>query len=454
MSGAAPGPGSANGAQHQSSNPTPDMPSSQAPGQSSQGSSSQPPPRPPPGNAQQPPPGPAADASNAPFAGMPGITLSADEQRRILRDGMVMSTAIRMMLGGAGGIGEAMGGFLTDLRGAAQSTIAANEKRSDLDGWSIRDIGYFHPDLDSVAVGTSDVVTIGKEVHWRSVYLFIQQVRAQRNSPAKTDQITKKFPQLLRGRAQLWWTSVVSDEEHEKCLNDNEHALSLLYNEFKTPTYQAMESWRQARYTKDDCLKGQDFKDWGMNLARSCRALNMVDPTLLNLTIYNSVDHELRVILAPPEFGIKFDEYLSYVNDRVRSWRDKLIAQGAKVSTPSVQDLSMNTKNMSINERLIRNIPVTAQSPLPPSRAIEPANHTSEFEMMFGRGDRNRSGLRNKGRDFNSRINICDNNRNYYQSRDCNGGCNGDKYYYNCTKYNYKGYGYNQYRPQTRNPFC
>ncbi|KAI1207239.1 uncharacterized protein F4807DRAFT_462970 [Annulohypoxylon truncatum] len=93
------------------------------------------------------------------------------------------------------------------LRASADS----GAKRKELEGWSIRDVGYFHPDLEDAAVGTSEVVTIGKETHWRSVCLFIDQVRAQCSNKTRTEQITAKFPQLLRGRAQLWWTSMLSD---------------------------------------------------------------------------------------------------------------------------------------------------------------------------------------------------------------------------------------------------
>ncbi|KAL7626635.1 hypothetical protein AAE478_003408 [Parahypoxylon ruwenzoriense] len=93
---------------------------------------------------------------------------------------------------------------VTQLQNGPKEFRDANKRQADLDGWKLYNIGYFQPDLDQ-AYGSSDMVVLGKDVYWRSVYLFIDAVRDAKTNDTKKDMIAKNFSQLLRGEAQAWW---------------------------------------------------------------------------------------------------------------------------------------------------------------------------------------------------------------------------------------------------------
>ncbi|KAI1097080.1 hypothetical protein F4804DRAFT_339585 [Jackrogersella minutella] len=291
----------------------------------------------------------------------------AEAQRRMAE----MATAFQMSLSSLQG---PIGSLIADMRANQKEQREATERKAQLDGWSIRDIGYFHPDLDTTSAGTSDVVVLGKETHWRSVYLFIDAVKAARTSPARTEVIKEKFWQLLRGRAQAWWGSMLSQAEKDKMMRDNDHALSKLLNEFKIPEHEAMERVRTARYSREDCLKNVSFKDWAMELFRNCRAAHFSSPDNLMSLAYNSCDESLRAMSCPPSSEIGLDEYISHLDDRQKAWRAKLLADGFKDQNPA--------KAMGINERLIRHIPGTVPITNPQRLLPNAANWAETFPVV------------------------------------------------------------------------
>ncbi|KAI0893822.1 hypothetical protein F4806DRAFT_136726 [Annulohypoxylon nitens] len=94
------------------------------------------------------------------------------------------------------------------------------------------------------------------------------------------------------------------------------------------PTHEAMIIIRQARYTREDCLKGTMIKQWAMALLRACRAANFTDPQHQMALIYDALAEDLRLVCVAPTKTTTLDGYLDHLNDKQKVWRAQLIAQG------------------------------------------------------------------------------------------------------------------------------
>ncbi|KAI2623214.1 hypothetical protein GGR54DRAFT_638454 [Hypoxylon sp. NC1633] len=101
-------------------------------------------------------------------------------------------------------------------------------------------------------------------------------------------------------------------------------------------------------------VNSEDNTDWAMELVRCCRAFGMNAPAQHMSSIFNSLDPTLRTMVSSPSPHVTVNEYLAHILDRQRQWRARLLAEGNK-------DLADDKPNMSINERLIRGIPVQNQ---------------------------------------------------------------------------------------------
>lgn len=86
------------------------------------------------------------------------------------------------------------------------------------DRWNQSDLGYFDPHLDK-AHGEGEVMSVGKDVYYRNVVLFVQ--RLQNLVTFKRAALVKaNIATSLRGSALEWYISKFSDFDRDALNND------------------------------------------------------------------------------------------------------------------------------------------------------------------------------------------------------------------------------------------
>lgn len=118
--------------------------------------------------------------------------------------------------------------------------------------WNQADLGYFDPHLDS-AHGEGEIVSVGKDVYYRNVVLFVQ--RLQNLVTFRGAGLVKaNIATSLQGSALECYTSELSDFDRD-ALNNNPSVKSwvnTLSYRFKVPTSVALGLFTDETYILDD----------------------------------------------------------------------------------------------------------------------------------------------------------------------------------------------------------
>lgn len=86
------------------------------------------------------------------------------------------------------------------------------------DRWNVIDLGYFDPHLDK-SYGEREIVTVGKDLYFRSVILFIERIKDI--AAVKGDALVRtNLNTSLRDTALKWYTAELSNLERIGLRND------------------------------------------------------------------------------------------------------------------------------------------------------------------------------------------------------------------------------------------
>ena len=118
--------------------------------------------------------------------------------------------------------------------------------------WNQADLGYFDPHLDR-AHGKGEIVSVGKDVYYRNVVLFVQRLQslmAFRGAALVKANIATSF----QGSALEWYTSKLSNFDRNTLNNDLsvKSWVNTLSHCFKVLTSVALGMLTNERYFLDD----------------------------------------------------------------------------------------------------------------------------------------------------------------------------------------------------------
>ena len=118
--------------------------------------------------------------------------------------------------------------------------------------WNQADLGYFHPHLDR-AHGEGEIVSVGKDVYYRNVVLFVQRLQNLVTFQGAT-LVKANIATSLRGSALEWYISELSDFDRDALNNDSsvKSWVNTLSHRFKLPTSVALGLLTKETYTLDD----------------------------------------------------------------------------------------------------------------------------------------------------------------------------------------------------------
>ena len=134
-----------------------------------------------------------------------------------------------------------------------KSLLTANSlPKAFIERWNQADLGYFDLHLDR-AYGKGEIVSVGKDVYYRNVVLFIQHFQSfvtfRGAALVKANIVTS-----LRGSALEWYTSKLSDFDRDALNNDPgvKSWVNTLFHRFKIPTSVALGLLTDETYTLND----------------------------------------------------------------------------------------------------------------------------------------------------------------------------------------------------------
>ena len=181
-------------------------------------------------------------------------------------------------------------------QGPQGDTLQTGEGR-----FNAREIGFFDPHLDK-AYGPGDVVTVGNEIYYRDVTLFIERIRdyaaIKGASVVRTNLST-----CLKGDASAWYLTTLSNIERIGLRADEngvEEWCSTLMRRWKENTNVALGKLTSEKYTLSDARNRREPAEYVHAVIRHAKNAD-IDSVRNQLTFaHQGIASQLRVFVDAP----------------------------------------------------------------------------------------------------------------------------------------------------------
>ena len=254
---------------------------------------------------------------------------------------------------------------------AAPKSLPAGDSlpKASTERWNQADLGYFDPHLD-MAHGEGEIVSVGKDVYYRNVVLFIQ--RFQNLVTFRGAALVKaNIATSLRGSALEWYTSELSDFDRDALNNDPGVTIwvNTLSHRFKVPTSVALGLLTDETYTFDDARARRPPAQYVRAIMQHGIGCNIVDVANQLSFAYRGLAPELWVFVSPSTESTKAADFICALEEKQEVWHEMMTTPAgpqqyynlARKSSPYRPPLPSQSKAFSRYQALYRG-PISQQA--------------------------------------------------------------------------------------------
>ena len=232
------------------------------------------------------------------------------------------------------------------------------------DRWNPADLGYFDPHLDK-SYGEGEIVTVGKDLYFRSVILFVERIKDL--ATVKGDALVRtNLNTSLRGAALKWYTAELSNLERTGLRNDPrgvEEWCNALLVRFKELPGVALSHLTSEKYTATDARAKREPADYVQAIIRHAKSAN-IETVLNQLTFaHQGLSPELRVFIDPPTATTTVASFIQALEMKKDAWFD------------------LNSKSHASGQRLPSQLP---QRPAFRSYSQQPSGYQNQGQQAYG----------------------------------------------------------------------
>ena len=209
---------------------------------------------------------------------------------------------------------------------ATQKSLPAGDslQKASTERWNQADLGYFDPHLDR-AHGEGEVVSVGKDVYYRNVVLFVQ--RLQSLVTFKGAALVKaNVATSLRGSVLEWYTSELSDFDRDALNNDPgvKSWINTLSHRFKVPTSVALGLLTDETYSLEDARARRPPAQYVRAIMWHGIGCNIVDVANQLSFAYRGIAPELRIFVSPPTESTRAAEFIRALEEKQKVWHEMM----------------------------------------------------------------------------------------------------------------------------------
>ena len=188
--------------------------------------------------------------------------------------------------------------------------------KTSIERWNQADLGYFDPYLDR-AYGEGEIVSVGKDVYYRNVVLFVQRLQSLVTFRGAS-LVKANIATSLRGSALEWYTSELSDFNCDMLNNDPgmKSWVNTLSHRFKVPTSVALDLLIDETYTLDDVRTRRSPTQYVRAIMRHGIGCNIVNVANQLSFAYRCLVSELRVFISPPTESTKAADFICALEEK------------------------------------------------------------------------------------------------------------------------------------------
>ena len=198
------------------------------------------------------------------------------------------------------------------------ATVGASSSDSK---WNAAELGYFDPHLDK-SYGEGEIVTVGKDVYYRSVILFVERIHDL--AAVKGEAVVRtNVNTCFRGSALAWYTSELSNLERRGLRAEGsgvDEWCRALSARFKELPGVALSNLTAERYTLADARARREPASYVQAVVRHAKSAD-IDGVQNQLTFaYQGIVPELRVFVDPPNAATTIASFIQMLDMKKVAW--------------------------------------------------------------------------------------------------------------------------------------
>ena len=196
--------------------------------------------------------------------------------------------------------------------------------------WNQAGLGYFNPDLDR-AHGEGEIVSVGKDVYYRNVVLFVQCLQSLVTFRGVAF-VKANIGTLLQGSALKWYISEPSDLDRDALNNDPsvKSWVNTLSHHFKIPTSIALGFFMDETYSFDDVRARWPPAQYVHTIIRHGIGCNIVDVANQLSFAYWGLVPELQIFVSPPTKSTKAADFICTLEKKQEVWYEMMTTAGTQ----------------------------------------------------------------------------------------------------------------------------
>ena len=217
-----------------------------------------------------------------------------------------------------------------DARKAAVKKAAAEEEKKtstssavthENQKWRADEIGFFDPQLD-LSFGEGDIVTVGKDIYYRSANVFCERVEDIATIKS-ADLVKANLNTCFRGAALQWYTTELTAIERQYFRIDPTGVkgwISAIKNRFKVPISDALSSLTTTKYTTYHARIRYEPSAYVQTMLRHAQNADMLSVGTQLMWAWQGIAPELRVFIDAPMNTTTVTSFIESLQRKQEAW--------------------------------------------------------------------------------------------------------------------------------------
>ena len=179
------------------------------------------------------------------------------------------------------------------------------------------EVGYFDPDLDA---DEGDMVTIGKDLWFRDVFLFTDRLKDI--ATTKADAVQANWTACLRGTALSWYQDEWEAYDTWRETMSLDAIIDELISRFRDPPDKALRKLNDLHFTITSIQEGKKPAPYVHKVIRAARNAGFESHQNQLSFAYEHLQVELRTQINRPTVNTTVSSFIRQLNDKYTNWQE------------------------------------------------------------------------------------------------------------------------------------
>ena len=184
------------------------------------------------------------------------------------------------------------------------------------------DIDYFDPGYEDA--DNAFIVTAGKHVFYRDVYVFVNRLKNLVKSIMlnATNRVRELISFCFRGEALIWYFIELDDVVRDMLRDVSlDHWYASLIKRFKKRISMTLQVMQAKKYTLSNARNGRIFRVYVQEILRHAKAAEFESTYNQLMMAWNNLNIDFRAQISESKPNTSLKDFLKFLNEKVNIWQ-------------------------------------------------------------------------------------------------------------------------------------